>query len=380
MVAAPSREEKSSKKPKQKSQQKTPSKHSDDGGKAIARRPVDGGATNDTSADAKPSRGKQGKSGRKDEPAVSHPKSKKSSSENKGRQQPSPRKRFPRTCGVLYKVDKSGNYAIADGCEPDNGYGSHHVPGGRVKNPDAMTKWAKQQEEQKTAPSEPASNDAPATEGFSFRNDPGFLQHQTDFEAQQQKILEDAWASLVEHEEPKDEKPDKDVAQNGHGAKSVDDEYAAALAISPSMIGLNFDTNHDMDSVMLPPAIQATTNSGADEPIDLAKFAFEAASSTSAAKPANPFSPLGVSGAGLWGTGGSTGASTVTPLGDLGALTGWDATPFAEDSAVAAGSTGMTGSSSSSKLHLWGSSTLDALDDSGLGVFGNNSDMSKGAD
>ena len=38
-----------------------------------------------------------------------------------------------------------------------------------------------------------------ATEGFSYRNDPGFIQHQ--FEAQQQKILEDAWASLVENKD-----------------------------------------------------------------------------------------------------------------------------------------------------------------------------------
>jgi len=219
----------------------------------------------------------------------------------------------------------------------------------------------------------------PAAEGFSFRNDPGFLQHQTDdFEAQQQKILEDAWASLLENEEPIEEEATEVKEEEGElpASKSGNDEYAAAMAISPSAFGLNFDPVDNIDSVLLPPAIKAS----AEEPIDLAKFALEAASSASAASPANPFTPLGVSGASLWGTGAHSATSTSS-YGDLGALTGWVATPFAETDTVGApGSAGLNGKSSqASKLHLWGGSTaLDTLDDSALGSFG-NSDVS-GAD
>lgn len=364
-----------------KGPQKFPAKRSDEVSKIISRRPIDGGVTNESGLDVKLLRGKQGKVSRKDEPMLLQQKNKKLL-DNKCRpiQHQTPRKRIPRTCGVRYKIDKSGNYLIADGCEPDNGYGAHRVPGGKVKNPGAHAKLLNQQEEKNTV-IEPSTNATPATEGFSFRNDPGFLQHQTDFEAQQQKILEDAWASLVETEEqPKEEESEEeDEEEEGEvpASKSADDEYAAALAISSSMIGLDFDPNDNIDSVLLPAAIKASANPTTEEPIDLAKFALQAASSASAVKPANPFTPFGVSGAGLWGAGTPGAASTA--YGDLGALTGWDATPFAEtDTAGAARSAGLNGSSShASKLRLWGGSS--ALDDGGLGAFG-NSDVSKGAD
>ncbi len=42
---------------------------------------------------------------------------------------------LPRTCGVLYKRDRTGQIVSADGCEGDQGYGAHSVPGGRVRNP-----------------------------------------------------------------------------------------------------------------------------------------------------------------------------------------------------------------------------------------------------
>ncbi len=42
---------------------------------------------------------------------------------------------LPRTCGVLYKKDANGQLVSADGCEGDQGYGAHSVPGGRIRNP-----------------------------------------------------------------------------------------------------------------------------------------------------------------------------------------------------------------------------------------------------
>lgn len=46
-------------------------------------------------------------------------------------------RKFPRTCGVLYTRDSKGGVISADDCDGDLGYGSHSVPGGRIKNADA---------------------------------------------------------------------------------------------------------------------------------------------------------------------------------------------------------------------------------------------------
>lgn len=50
-------------------------------------------------------------------------------------------RRLPRTCGVLYVRDDKGNCYCADDCEGDLGYGSHSVPGGRTRNPDAYASF-----------------------------------------------------------------------------------------------------------------------------------------------------------------------------------------------------------------------------------------------
>jgi hypothetical protein len=360
MVAVKSREDpKSTKKPKQKVSQKDPqkgpAKSSEDAGKAISRRAVDGVGIESSMRSKQQGKG----SSRKDEPPPAQQKVKKLVLFDKAR--PNRLKKLPRTCGVLYKLDKSGNYINVDKCNPDNGFGAHLVPGGRVKNPGAHAKLLKTREDRKTI-NKPSVSTNP-TEGFSFRNDPGFIRHQTDFEAQQQKILEDAWASLIENDEQKSDDDDGRFEDNVPASKSGDDEYAAALAISPSMIGLNFDAIDNMDSVMLPPAIKSGANRNQDEPIDLVKFALSATNSTSVVKSANPFvSPL----TSLWGA--STSGATNTAYGDLGALTAWTPIPFGEsDTTSAGGSAGLNGSSShASKLHLWGSS---ALDDGGLGAF-----------
>jgi len=59
-----------------------------------------------------------------------------------------PRK-LPRTCGVLYTRDKKGGFYCSDGCEGDLGYGVHSVPGGRVKNSEAYSKYIECQKQMK---------------------------------------------------------------------------------------------------------------------------------------------------------------------------------------------------------------------------------------
>lgn len=53
-------------------------------------------------------------------------------------------RKFPRTRGVLYSRDDKGNFISVDGCDGDLGYGSHSVPGGRVKNSDAYEAFLEQ--------------------------------------------------------------------------------------------------------------------------------------------------------------------------------------------------------------------------------------------
>jgi len=126
------------------------------------------------------------------------------------------------------------------------------------------------------------------------------------------------------------------VEEKPKAKSSVDDDYAAALAMSPSMIGLHFDQNESSDSIMLPPAVKANTNSSktAEPPLD---FSFSFADNGAVAS--NPF------GGGLWG-------NTAGGGNDLGALSGWDfASPSSEK---------QDGKTSTSKLNLWGSSILDS--------------------
>lgn len=53
--------------------------------------------------------------------------------------------RLPRTCGVLYKRELDGNVVSADGCHGDQGFGSHSVPGGRIKNASAHSELMDEQ-------------------------------------------------------------------------------------------------------------------------------------------------------------------------------------------------------------------------------------------
>lgn len=54
--------------------------------------------------------------------------------------------RVPRTRGVLYQRDPSdGNYVCADGCDADQGFGAHSVPGGRTLNPHAHLRFLEHQ-------------------------------------------------------------------------------------------------------------------------------------------------------------------------------------------------------------------------------------------
>lgn len=269
------------------------------------------------------------------------------------------RARFPRTRGVQYKKDERGNYVNADECEADCGYGQHSVPGGRVRNQAAYAKISEQSELHHSAkPSKKLNADAPSFFGFQIQKD---STQQTDFEAQQQRILEDAWASLEEaapsHEEEHPDEAESIEPQAGNRS-SQGDEYAAALAISPTMIGLGSDK---------------------EEPFDISKFALEGAS---AGLPSNRFGSLGggesrLLGSTTWGASTPANNNGAT-LGEIAGLSGWNFDPNATDftpsgnNSTAASNTITNESEQSSNsntfinLNGWGSTGFDSF------AFGGN--------
>lgn len=148
------------------------------------------------------------------------------------------------------------------------------------------------------------------------------------------------------------------------------------------MIGLGFDPSENMDSVI--------DGSSKKEPIDMAKFALEAAS-VGATKAVNPFSPIGVTGSRFLGstTWGGGASAANTSLSDLGALSGWDFTASSTDEATESG--GLHGSnlqaSKSSQSFIsfpplsdqnnaWGSSAFDG-GLSGFTSFGSEGNKEK---
>lgn len=272
-----------------------------------------------------------------------------------------PKVKHPRTRGVKYSKDENGNYLSTDECEADRGYGQHCVPGCKVKNQIAYEKLT----EHKDAMQNPTKSmnklnaDAPSFFGFQIQKDPIFLQQQNDFEVQQQKILEDAWASLEEGPSREDNTTETKVTNlpSINSNRNQEDEYAAALAFSPSIIGLSPEK---------------------EEPFDVSKFAL---GDDSPGLPANRFSSLGGGGSRLlgstaWGT--STSTSTGASLRGGAGLSSWNFDPNASNF-TPAGSTNINETEQSAgdntyiNLNGWGSSGLDSF---AYGGNNNNSNES----
>lgn len=93
-------------------------------------------------------------------------------------------RKHPRTCGVLYARDKRGNFSCRDGCDGDLGYGAHSVPGGRVKNSFAYSRYLDDQKQtrREESPGIMKNNLNPSFENQEFYHDEGEeVQLQTGF-------------------------------------------------------------------------------------------------------------------------------------------------------------------------------------------------------
>ena len=116
---------------KSKKERKGRSAAAADGGPLLLRRPED----NDDGGKSAARKGSKKDKTKRGDDAKSGKKGSRSRSEAK----------LPRTCGVLYRRDDRGRFICADGCDADQGYGAHSVPGGKIRNPAGYAAFVKEQ-------------------------------------------------------------------------------------------------------------------------------------------------------------------------------------------------------------------------------------------
>eukprot|EP00563_Minutocellus_polymorphus_P010012 CAMPEP_0181061902 /NCGR_PEP_ID=MMETSP1070-20121207/22782_1 /TAXON_ID=265543 /ORGANISM="Minutocellus polymorphus, Strain NH13" /LENGTH=993 /DNA_ID=CAMNT_0023141915 /DNA_START=154 /DNA_END=3135 /DNA_ORIENTATION=- len=137
-----------------KSKKERKSRAAADGGPLLLRRPED----NDDGGKSAARKGSKKEKTKRGDDAKGVKKGSRSRSQPK----------LPRTCGVLYRRDDRGRFVCADGCDADQGYGAHSVPGGKIRNPAGHAAFVK---EQKRVQQEAAAYRAsPRGDGGYFAN------------------------------------------------------------------------------------------------------------------------------------------------------------------------------------------------------------------
>jgi hypothetical protein len=81
-------------------------------------------------------------------------------------------RKLPRTCGVLYANEAKGHFYCVDGSDGDLGYGTHSVPGGKTRNPEAFDKYVKDKTEIPTSSpqEEPKQPEGPPRQEISYKD------------------------------------------------------------------------------------------------------------------------------------------------------------------------------------------------------------------
>lgn len=203
--------------------------------------------------------------------------------------------RLPRTCGVLYTRDKNNNIICADGCDGDQGYGCHSVPGGPVRNPEAYNQFLHAQDFSRTTTGyEPYNmnrgdgtttmNGSNAAVGHQTQAAAPALDSTADWVKPNEKIelvtgaadsptlqaTASAWtpseaalaaAIAVKGYHSEDMSPRRVATEDEEDEEDINEDEL------PSFIGLGFDPTENMDSVMRSPSIPANSPAkfGADD-------------------------------------------------------------------------------------------------------------------
>jgi len=197
-----------------------------------------------------------------------------------------PRK-LPRTCGVLYCRDKKGGFLGSDGCEGDLGYGVHSVPGGRIKNSEAYSKYVDCQKQIK----EEVMVNYDATSHDDVMLETGFRISDVK-EPKHEWIKPNEKIELItgDEESPTLQATAREWAPS-HTAFALSEREKMALSSTGSLdegedneeelgeddvtpLGLGFDPALNMDSVMQSPSIDPSDGLGA---VDLTSLSLEPA-------------------------------------------------------------------------------------------------------
>mmetsp|Transcript_24091 Transcript_24091/g.56801 ORF Transcript_24091/g.56801 Transcript_24091/m.56801 type:complete len:804 (+) Transcript_24091:361-2772(+) len=253
-----------------------------------------------------------------------------------------PRK-LPRTCGVLYSRDKKGGFFCSDGCEGDLGYGVHSVPGGRIKNSQAYSKYIdcqKQVKEEVVITYDGINHDDVTLE--------------TGFHISEVKDTKHEWIKpnqKIELITGDDESPTLQATAREwaprHSAFALSEREKITLSdddedkeeelgeddVAP--LGLGFDPALNMDSVMQSPSIDPSEGLSAVDLTSLSLepalqgpaknshiFAFESGATWGASN-ADANNDWGLHSGSTYGTGAKNGASVPTPFLSLSSGNTW---------------------------------------------------------
>jgi len=242
--------------------------------------------------------------------------------------------RLPRTCGVLYVREESGSCVCADGVDGDQGYGSHSVPGGQLRNPGEHKKFLQMNDQEKSGAAEYQTTNTPQKhelkeniEQNDIVNDsmataslfgPSSSPVHVDWVKPNEKIelmigvnnsptlqaTANPWApcastpSIQKSNEDQSSTDEPPIFQNTQFYKEEEEEEEDEDTMQP-FIGLGFDPTENMDSVVQSP-------SNLDKSIDIDNFVFGSLSLGEAAKGLEP-STQNIFGFGTpWGAGGKS--------------------------------------------------------------------------
>jgi hypothetical protein len=187
-----------------------------------------------------------------------------------------PNRKLPRTCGVLYARGAKGKYYCVDGCEADFGYGSHSVPGGRIRNPQAYANLMKKQMLKRDDPFEGYGDDGFDIENYGVNVDHQKVPLSNGFSIDDEQPQPVEWITAddkIELVTGADESPTlkptaKEWAPNqaalAAASKNKADSSVESMEDTDDLeeeddddvqiLGLGFDPTQDMDFVMHSPS------------------------------------------------------------------------------------------------------------------------------
>jgi len=253
--------------------------------------------------------------------------------------------RLPRTRGVLFVRDEKGNCCSVDGCEGDQGYGCHAVPGGKIRNPTAYEKFqeerlVKEAEDSREFSFQEGQSEDQILQGYSST---GTQEAVIDWVKPNEKIelltgVQDSptlkptavpWApsqaalaaaAAARDINDKDKVSQSTVSLDSGLNHSTEEEDGGVDEDSDAFVGLGFDPSN-MDSVMSSPSIRAHTTHL--DTVDLESLGLGVPSTTNGKSDGQSSNIFAFGSSSTWGSVGNSNVSdNWTMLGTTGRISG----------------------------------------------------------